>query len=271
MKLFNRISAGIFVLALSGCGSLSGIGGTSSLSCPLPNGALCKPITEVYKMPLKASADAAQATIPMASQAATTTYTPTTGEEYREPLVSTSDASKALVAKGGTSVQALPTAPGLTRYEPSPGLLPAASRVAPSSGAPIRSAAKMLRIWLAPYEDDEGALRDHGYMYVMVDPGKWQVEYNQQRIMKQYAPIVGPKSLGKSGGMSGGQDAPQAPPRATMPSASAFPFLPSGQAAGNGTGSSSGNGNGNTAPGIYSEPQGNSESVTPSAPTAPLE
>jgi conjugal transfer pilus assembly protein TraV len=221
-----RLATVLVIATLTGCGTLSGVGGTASLSCPLPNGALCKPISEVYKMQKGASSDV-------------------------NAVASSANSG----AAGSSAPSNLPTAPGLTRYEPSPGTFSAEARVAPSSGPPIRSAAKMLRIWLAPYEDDEGALRDHGYMYVMVDPGKWQVEHNQQRIMKQYAPIIAPKSLGKSGA-----DGSTVAAKPNPSSASAFPFLPANQqpaAAGAG--------------GIYSDQQSSGESANPLAPVAPTQ
>lgn len=226
-SLALRIAAISAIATLTGCGTLSGVGGTASLSCPLPNGALCKPISEVYKMQKGASSDVSSAV----------------------PISAASGAS------GSSAAGNLPTAPGLTRYEPSPVTLSAEHRVAPSSGTPIRSAAKMLRIWLAPYEDDEGALRDHGYMYVMVDPGKWQVEHNQQRIMKQYAPVIAPKSLGKSG-----SDASTVAAKPNPASASAFPFLPSNQQP-----ATAGAG------GIYSDQQSSGDATNSLAPVMPVQ
>lgn len=48
---------------------------------------------------------------------------------------------------------------------------------APSSSAegqpPIRSASKILRVWIAPWIDDEGDLHQEGYVYVVVDHGAW--------------------------------------------------------------------------------------------------
>jgi conjugal transfer pilus assembly protein TraV len=247
----NRLSRSFSIAAfsittlLAGCSSLSGVGGSSSLSCPLPNGALCKPITEVYKMPV--------------------------GQKGASPEATSSVATNTLaVAQGGAVANGipLPTAPGLTRYVPSTIASSAETRVTPSSGPPIRSAAKMLRIWLAPYEDDEGALRDHGYMYVMVDPGKWQVEHNQQRIMKQYAPINAPKntpnSMSKQGADTSATPArsglPPSPSSANQSSASAFPFLP-----GNPQPAPSGAG------GVYSDQPTQGDPANPLAPVMPVQ
>jgi conjugal transfer pilus assembly protein TraV len=238
MKMrFTRASLCTFaavasLLILSGCGSLSGIGGTSSLSCPLPDGALCKPIAEVYKMPLNKPVSQTVAAGQSSSGQSTNGTLGTlgtlvvAGNEADATSVVTAPSAQVLTVQRAD----LPTAPGLTKYEPA--LVATASRVAPSSGVPVRSEAKMLRVWIAPYEDDEGALRDHGYLYVMVDPGRWQVEYNQQRLMKQYAPIKAPKALGSADPLMNAPGTPNAArPSASAQGASAsqFPFLPSAQ------------------------------------------
>lgn len=59
---------------------------------------------------------------------------------------------------------------------------------APSSGDPIRSQPKILRIWIAPWEDSEGDLHDQSYIYVVADPGRWVIEHNQKQIVDRYRP-----------------------------------------------------------------------------------
>ncbi|MBU1664347.1 MAG: type IV conjugative transfer system lipoprotein TraV [Gammaproteobacteria bacterium] len=59
---------------------------------------------------------------------------------------------------------------------------------APSSGDPIRTLPKLLRIWVAPWEDSEGDLHDQSYIYVMADPGRWAIEHSQKRIEERYRP-----------------------------------------------------------------------------------
>lgn len=59
---------------------------------------------------------------------------------------------------------------------------------APSSGEPIHSQPKVLRIWIAPWEDSEGDLHDQSYVYVVADPGRWMIERNQKRIVDRYRP-----------------------------------------------------------------------------------
>ena len=60
---------------------------------------------------------------------------------------------------------------------------------APESGSPIRTQPKVLRVWLAPWEDTDGDLHDQSYIYVVIDPGRWIIEHNQQRIIDRYRPL----------------------------------------------------------------------------------
>lgn len=54
-----------------------------------------------------------------------------------------------------------------------------------AAGMPIRSQARMLRIWVAPWRDEDDTLHDQSYMYVMVDPGKWLVERSRESTVKK--------------------------------------------------------------------------------------
>ncbi len=66
------------------------------------------------------------------------------------------------------------------------------------TGAPIRSAPRILRVWFAPWEDNDGDLHDQSYVYLGVDAGKWQIEHTRRRITDAYrpvrAPVVAPKA-----------------------------------------------------------------------------
>lgn len=57
---------------------------------------------------------------------------------------------------------------------------------APSTGTPILSEPAVLRIWVAPWEDGRKVLHDQAYLYVVADPGHWQIEHNRKRISEQY-------------------------------------------------------------------------------------
>ena len=95
---------------------------------------------------------------------------------------------------------------------------------APSSGDPIRSQPKVLRIWIAPWEDSDGDLHDQSYIYVMADPGRWLIEHNQRRIVDRYRPTFVPVGPGGQTQKLGAPSAPSAPPTGgvVLPGAQAY-------------------------------------------------
>lgn len=71
-----------------------------------------------------------------------------------------------------------------------------------AAGMPIRSQPRMLRIWMAPWRDEDDTLHDQAYMYVMVDPGKWLVERSRdatvQKTMTRLQPLGKPRTAAAS-------------------------------------------------------------------------
>ncbi len=64
-----------------------------------------------------------------------------------------------------------------------------------SSGMPIRSAPRILRVWFAPWEDSDKDLHDQSYVYLIVDSGEWRIEHYQQQIQKAYRPVHAPAKV----------------------------------------------------------------------------
>lgn len=62
----------------------------------------------------------------------------------------------------------------------------------PGETRPLRSQPKVLRIWVAPYEDSDGDLHEEHRMYLQVDAGRWMVEHHRARIQNAYLPIRAP-------------------------------------------------------------------------------
>jgi conjugal transfer pilus assembly protein TraV len=81
----------------------------------------------------------------------------------------------------------------------------------------------VLRIWLAPYEDSEGDLRDQTHIYVTVDRGAWQIEHTRRAIQDRFAPIraVAPAapSPAQTGATRGGEADSALPQPARHPEA----------------------------------------------------
>ena len=64
-----------------------------------------------------------------------------------------------------------------------------ASTAAPGLGAPtsaLRSQPRVLRLWIAPWEDADGDLHEASVVHVLVDTGRWLIERvtpaNRQRV-----------------------------------------------------------------------------------------
>lgn len=61
-----------------------------------------------------------------------------------------------------------------------------------TAASPLRSASKVLRLWIKPWEDLDGDLFDQGYVYVQVDTGLWLLDHLQRSIRETYAPTRPP-------------------------------------------------------------------------------
>lgn len=68
-----------------------------------------------------------------------------------------------------------------------------------SSGDPVRVQSKVMRIWIAPWEDTDGDLHDQSYLYVVANAGRWAIEHSQRQIVDRYRPtFLKPGSTGKT-------------------------------------------------------------------------
>ena len=76
-------------------------------------------------------------------------------------------------------------------------------RPVPSSGEPIRSAQQVRRVWLAPWEDDDEVLHDQSYLYLVVDPGRWQVEHARRQAGEGYRPVLPPSAFAPAAHLPG--------------------------------------------------------------------
>jgi len=48
---------------------------------------------------------------------------------------------------------------------------------AAAGGASLRSSARVLKLWIAPWEDADGDLHEEGVVHVVVDTGRWLIEH----------------------------------------------------------------------------------------------
>lgn len=157
----TTILVGALLVALSGCASnLSGLGGTPSYACKAPVGSQCTSVSGVYANSL--DAEIAAFTPPVPVKEASTT-----------PGAIDTPAFDTLVTPG--------TAPASPGASPTPDSSTTAATLdvalqPESSPAALRSPPRVLRLWIAPWEDADGDLHEASVVHVLVDAGRWLIE-----------------------------------------------------------------------------------------------
>lgn len=169
------------LLSLSGCMNLSGLGGSSDYACKAPDGVTCTSVSGTY-------ANAVQDNLPAQV------------------------AKRRMAAKSNGEPSTNP-APGAPQPRLAPALASAKATVppvaqSPSLALPLRSSARILRLWFKPWEDADRDLYDQGYVYVQIDAGQWLIDHAQRQIRDDYAPIRPPM---------GGPVKPATPEQRTSP------------------------------------------------------
>ena len=143
--------------ALSACANMAGLDGKSEFACRAPDGVVCTSVSGVYANTLAGMLPARQA----------------------------GSASPDAVSRPASD-----TDPKPALSEPRPyGASPPAS-AAPATGTPLLSQPKVLRLWLAPWVDEDGDLHDQAYLYVMWHRGEWQLGHTEAGIRRQFGPIT---------------------------------------------------------------------------------
>jgi len=175
MTTLSGFSAALIACAVvSGCASMAGVGGTSEYSCKAPEGVKCDSVSGTYY-------NSVDNNLPSQRQGGRATprdeATPTTRME--------------LLADKRNGASSADVAPALTALATRSGVtLPPAAY----TSMPLRSPARVLRLWVKPWEDADGDLMDQLYVYVPVDNGRWLVDHTQQQIRDAYAPIKVPRT-----------------------------------------------------------------------------
>ncbi len=141
---------------LSGCAGFNGLDASSSFACKAPPGVSCQSISGTH-------ANAEAGALPYQLEEKTP----------KGQLASNSSDTKPAAYNQGTSSNKV-----------SPRDMNASN-----SGIPVRQPPLVLRVWIAPYEDEGGDLYDQSYLYTMVHSGKWMIEANQKQISNQFKPV----------------------------------------------------------------------------------
>jgi len=149
------------MLALSGCGNLSGLGGGSKYACRAPEGVACDSVSGTY-------ANALHNKLP---------------SQHQQPSAETPKSSEPSQS----------TAPHRKPLAAAPAVSTTSTLTPPDHGAnPLRSQARVLRLWTNRWEAADGDLYDQGYVYVQVSTGQWLIDHVQRQIRDTYAPLRPP-------------------------------------------------------------------------------
>jgi conjugal transfer pilus assembly protein TraV len=169
--------AGAAVLGLSGCASnLSGIGGTPTYACKAPAGAQCTSVSGVY-------ANAGQGARQLLGSDALRTGgsgalgTPAADAAPPRPVVRSGAVGP---ASSATAIEPRPatTSPQAAAAGTAPAVSPIASLAASPATSPaaLRTVPRVLRLWIAPWEDSDGDLHEASTVHVLVNHGRWLIE-----------------------------------------------------------------------------------------------
>ena len=144
--------------ALSACANMAGLDGKSEFACKAPDGVVCTSVSGVYANTLAGTLPARQA-----------------------------DHPQSVAPESATEIQQKGQVDTPWPYGATP---PAGT--APAAGTPLLSPPRVLRLWLAPWVDEDGDLHDQAYLYVMWHRGEWQLGHTEAGIRRQFGPIAAP-------------------------------------------------------------------------------
>lgn len=160
-------------LALGGCANMSGLDSSNTFSCKAAPGVTCQSISGVH-------ANASAGALPF--------------QKYGDANVNANKADDSQTSTSNGEGNTTDTQD--EKKKPSYGSAPVGDgKASPrdmnatSSGMPVRQPPLVLRVWMAPYEDEGGDLHDQSYFYTMVHSGRWMIEANRSSIANQYRPI----------------------------------------------------------------------------------
>lgn len=99
------------------------------------------------------------------------------------------------------------------------------NRPAAVSGTSIRSNPRVLRLWIAPWEDADGDLHEEALVHVIVDTGRWLIEHVRPGSRPRIDGVAPPVSPAQ-------EPSPAKAPSETPQIPTRFPLAPAGSASG---------------------------------------
>ena len=172
-------------LVLTGCMNLSGLGGESKYACKAPEGVTCDSVSGTY-------ANAVKNNLPSQRRAAAATQPAAVAAGAAEGAGLGAGLGSGVIASvtAGVAPVAI-SAAGHTSRPPTTSNATTTTAASPLA-MPLRSSARILRLWFKPWEDADRDLYDQGYVYVQIDNGQWLIEHAQRQIRDAYAPLRPP-------------------------------------------------------------------------------
>ena len=168
---------------------MAGVGGSAEFGCKAPVGVQCDSVSGNYY-------NAVQRNLPSQQKSA-----PAKPEALGEPSITDQPAKKLVAPAAYSTTVASTRNPGVTTL--------ALTR---ETSAPLRSPARVLRLWIKPWEDADGDLHSPSYVYVPIDAGHWLIDHAPRPERDAFAPIKPPRSLARAGAVpdsAGSGDAPR--------------------------------------------------------------
>lgn len=101
----------------------------------------------------------------------------------------------------------------------------APGRPAPVSNTSIRSNPRVLRLWIAPWEDADGDLHEEALVHVVVDTGRWLIEHVRPASRSRVDGVAPPVSPAQ-------EPSPEKSPSETPQAPTHFPLPPAGLSSG---------------------------------------
>lgn len=164
--------AGTAVLGLGGCASnLSGVGGSPTYACKAPAGAQCTSVSGVYANAGQGARQLLGSDAPRAVGSGAL-GTPVADGTSHGPVVRSGAGAPARTASVAETRPASAPASGTATVSPTEpsGAVPA------QPSAALRTAPRVLRLWIAPWEDSDGDLHEASTVNVLIDHGRWLIE-----------------------------------------------------------------------------------------------
>ena len=164
--------AGTAVLGLGGCASnLSGVGGSPTYACKAPAGAQCTSVSGVYANAGQGARQLLGSDAPRAVGSGAL-GTPVADGTSHGPVVRSGAGAPVPTASALETRPASAPASGAATVAPAapPGAVPAQPTAA------LRTAPRVLRLWIAPWEDSDGDLHEASTVNVLIDHGRWLIE-----------------------------------------------------------------------------------------------